>query len=429
MYPSSPPSSPPSLASSLSWSREPSPMPLGDADDSGWQHPFSATSRAGGLKPPRYDLSHAYRKLVTPPDTPPKATTSSTSDDVDMRDEQSSVVADDDDDIDLSDDGLELGYDQVERDAEIWRDAVSQAVDETNPHVDLSKSGLRYIDPQVGDLGALVVLGNGPVQLAEREAGFSRVDSAATEVPISRVSSQRRLFQRTVTRSSGLSLYLGHNEISVLPLELFTLHQLVVLSLDGNQLRQLPGAISQLKALKELNVARNLLRTLPAELDQLKLDRLLVIPNSRFLKRTSTSDQLETIEQPSLFELALRVFCAPGRDALRTELHAEYQRTYGVPLPPPIQPFLEPTVTDAANCARFNVCAAHGQCFVRPGHTRVEFRNILAGVRLTEPVPVLLRGCVPGCLDVSAAPAGLAIGEEDDDDDDDFMEGLGERVL
>lgn len=248
---------------------------------------------------------------------------------------------------------------------------------------------------------------------------FARVDSAATEVSISRVSSHRRLFKRSQTRSHGLELYLGHNEISQLPPQLFTLHQLVVLSLDNNEIVSLPGAIGQLKALKLLNVARNKLTTLPVELDQLRLEQLLVVPNNSFLKPDAPLARLETLEHPSLVELALRVLMAPGFQRLRAELISDFGEEL---IPPHVMELLEPS--DANACAQFNVCAAHGQCFVRPGHTRVEFRTELAGVRLTEPVPVLLRGCAPGCLDAPAARTTDAADEADD-----FMEGLGERVL
>ncbi|EJD43715.1 hypothetical protein AURDEDRAFT_185314 [Auricularia subglabra TFB-10046 SS5] len=438
-YPSSPPSSPPSMCSSLAWSREPSPMPL--TETSTLQHPFAATSHSAGKRPPLYDASSRKRARlpVTPPETPPKDT------DVDMRDsfEQSpaprSSGSDGEPEFQFSDEDDELARDmrefnQRQEQGKLWADTVSAAIDEVKQNIDLScvsgnmnpdlcvedtlrRQELLYVDKCIGDLGDMVVLRAHP--------DFSRVDSAATvTLPFGRVSSQPRVFSRTTTQAhtGALTIRLAHNHIQSLPPEFFKLRQLVVLSLDSNGMEVLPAAIGQLSSLRELNIARNLFTTLPAELDHLQLTNFTLFPNNRLLK------QLPPVmrEWPTLKELCLRMLRGAGSE----DWDQEPVDAHGMPLAPHLAQYLRPT--DATKCAKLNACAAHGNSFIVPGHTRVEFRSTLAGQSLSERVPVLFRGCVPGCLDeamlqvdFSSTPAPMALNDQDDE----FMEGFGEPVI
>ncbi|KAK7510604.1 uncharacterized protein IWZ02DRAFT_437149 [Phyllosticta citriasiana] len=86
----------------------------------------------------------------------------------------------------------------------------------------------------------------------------------------------------------SLQLFLSRNELRTVPMAVWNLENLTVLSLRNNKLTEIPPAIANLKNLKELNLAGNKLRWLPWELLRLvapngELASLNVSPN-RFLQ-------------------------------------------------------------------------------------------------------------------------------------------------
>lgn len=66
-----------------------------------------------------------------------------------------------------------------------------------------------------------------------------------------------------------LQVYLGSNNLTMLPGALFNLDRLTVLSLRHNDLQEIPPGIGKLSSLKELNVSQNSLNYLPYEILEL----------------------------------------------------------------------------------------------------------------------------------------------------------------
>jgi hypothetical protein len=85
-------------------------------------------------------------------------------------------------------------------------------------------------------------------------------------------------------REPDLKLYLSNNLLTHLPMAMFDVNCITVLSLRANKLTELPQAIGKLVNLRELNVAQNELTYLPAELLNLMqrptLRLLTIFPNS-----------------------------------------------------------------------------------------------------------------------------------------------------
>ena len=80
----------------------------------------------------------------------------------------------------------------------------------------------------------------------------------------------------------SIRLYLGNNNLTHLPGELYRLQDLTELSLRQNDLKEIMPTISRLKNLKVLNLSSNMLRWLPWELLQLSINEpptLRVHPN------------------------------------------------------------------------------------------------------------------------------------------------------
>ncbi|PFH51953.1 hypothetical protein AMATHDRAFT_2657 [Amanita thiersii Skay4041] len=83
-----------------------------------------------------------------------------------------------------------------------------------------------------------------------------------------------------------IALYLTANQISKLPIELFVLQKLTILSIRNNCLTYIPPEIVHLTNLHTLNLAFNRLRYLPAEMLEMSLTNLLLHPNP-FLEPTA----------------------------------------------------------------------------------------------------------------------------------------------
>jgi hypothetical protein len=67
-------------------------------------------------------------------------------------------------------------------------------------------------------------------------------------------------------RDPRIQLFLSNNRLRALPVALFSVEHLTVLSLRANSLATLPPAIAKLTNLESLNIAQNFIRFLPGEL-------------------------------------------------------------------------------------------------------------------------------------------------------------------
>ncbi|KAI0048563.1 hypothetical protein FA95DRAFT_1557922 [Auriscalpium vulgare] len=154
-----------------------------------------------------------------------------------------------------------------------WADVLSGAVDTGLGILDLSQSNITYIPPEVAELATLGVV----PQLGNHSRVLQRSQTAPAALAFN--AAPHGEVKARGSALKGLQLYLYDNLISELPLELFSLQNLTVLSLRNNKLEHLPPQIVDLHALRDLNVSMNSLSSLPAEIDSMKLDKLIVHPN------------------------------------------------------------------------------------------------------------------------------------------------------
>ncbi|HEY0552140.1 MAG TPA: GTPase, partial [Verrucomicrobiae bacterium] len=123
--------------------------------------------------------------------------------------------------------------------------------------LNLSKFGLRYLPPEIGQLTALVQL-----EL------YSNVLSTLPP-EIGKLKSLTRF-------------YLFNNRFSALPPEIGKLTSLTRFDLDLNELSTLPPEMGKLTALTHLHLATNQLNTLPQEIGQLTALNYLNLNKNRF---------------------------------------------------------------------------------------------------------------------------------------------------
>ncbi|KAI0690213.1 hypothetical protein BC835DRAFT_1307995 [Cytidiella melzeri] len=467
----------------------------------------------------------------------PRVSQRSTS--TDSRDELSAINLTDDENPGLVPDNR--AHNRFGREQAIWDSAITKAVDSADGLVDLQQEGLispglSFIPASVADLASLVVLPSKANLEAAKAQSLAnpriRPIARATTFPAKAntpflVSSEPTLpkatsmnFREPARLSdtphvlNEVNLLLGNNAITKLPVELFSLHNLTVLSMRNNLLTFLPPQIALLTNLRELNVAQNKLTYLPAEMLEMELHVLVVDHNpwlqhssssgsgenanappaprpsrrslQRIPRRTSLEGDVATLKPsvvsritarcivPSLTECCLRVLFAPHselsqladthapvqpRGRVRTRLEA----TYELPLsgvdnyPPGLVKTLRACVPQAvakpdshmqaspskrarrsstrsrvsstlsdvfgpapADCTMANnsddvqqleeTHSGIGTCmspvhprhvrpvFVEPTEERFVWVRHIAGRPVHEDVPVLWRGCMPGCL-------------------------------
>ncbi|KAF9979983.1 hypothetical protein BGZ75_009005 [Mortierella antarctica] len=99
-----------------------------------------------------------------------------------------------------------------------------------------------------------------------------------------------------------LKLFLSCNRFSTIPMDVFTLHNLSVLSLRNNSIEAIPPEIGLLHNLIELSLGGNQLKVLPSQISLLpKLQILTVHPNP-LLEPPETVLALSTVEQGNIPE-------------------------------------------------------------------------------------------------------------------------------
>ncbi|BGP12748.1 hypothetical protein JCM10213_008887 [Rhodosporidiobolus nylandii] len=231
-----------------------------------------------------------------------------------------------------------------------WTAVLDTAVMKANGQIDLSSRGLTEIPGSIAELETLRSISSSRT--------FERIQSVPAS-PTSPYRSPRRPFGRiasgplspspTAAKTAvSLTLSFANNELTEGSISnaLWSLPNLLCLSLRHNHLEHLPEGVGRLSGLKELNVANNFqMKFLPAELLQLDLASLFLHPN-RFLPSpscaTSSTSSLDNIMSakkrvlgplithytvPSLFETCIRRLLSPLAPTSPLLAIAQYDRS------------------------------------------------------------------------------------------------------
>ncbi|KAI0060267.1 hypothetical protein BV25DRAFT_1993068 [Artomyces pyxidatus] len=342
---------------------------------------------------------------------------------------------------DLLDDLFEEGAASAERKAPVlaedpwerwWDETVATAVDTGLSVLDVSSGGIPFISSRIAELDGL-----GVVQVAQaptpRAFGRSRTEPASQR--FSNVSWPNAPFSpvdRPVGYSGqerGLQFFFANNEIAKLPLELFTLRNITVLSLRNNKLMHVPPEIAELRALRSLNISNNRLEYLPAEMLSLSLNMLDIHPNS-FMKdpagpMVSIADPIlgsntscsvsatrsQPFRLPSLQELTLRILLSPApppSSSPDTTSNAQnppaqpvsktiLEKYYAFPLPersvPPWSVDLLRRKFPGSVARQNNFSRAASSATLPPAHRETTPQNHDMPQRVADPLPTSVSRC------------------------------------
>ena len=238
----------------------------------------------------------------------------------------------------------------------------------------------------------------------------------------------------------------------------------------GNKLTEIPPGICHLKNLRSLNVSNNKLRYLPAEINSLRLDTLAVELNPfvRNEEASKAKDQNRYVGPvtrcfengiPSLFEFALRALMSPVDEVLAPE-KTFFEARYDLPMPTEdsdslsavvretladcvpgcigraISPHASPVSSQGRARKRSEQCisvcmsARHREIedvgqrhvFIKQAEERITWDKFVAGQRVggDEGIPLLWRGCSPGCLDFLDEAASKGVDSDGRGTDDDW---------
>ncbi|KAF8956923.1 hypothetical protein BDZ97DRAFT_1955357 [Flammula alnicola] len=344
----------------------------------------------------------------------------------------------------------------------LWEEAIELVFTTGERKIDLMSKNISNIPPQVVlDLGKIVVLPESGEPADDIRAGLSssawgpvttgrRVFARTHTAPASTMAGWARIGPQGKTMSSNsilgmaresMDLFLGQNNITKLPIELWSLHNLTVLSLRNNSITYLPPEIGQLMDLQALNVAHNKLRYVPAELLKMKkLTQLNLFPNpfipeplpnrhGKFVSET----EYRGPQVPQFTELALRVLLArptdPSSSAPLGMFKTKLEQMYELPLPTgpnwrPISAHLGQTLSvcvpgsivmdesrkgkwdnkDSREVSGIGLCPnpehEKPSIFVQHAEERYTWESSTIVIRtLGGTAAVLWRGCLRGCLE------------------------------
>ncbi|KAF8159651.1 hypothetical protein B0H34DRAFT_412508 [Crassisporium funariophilum] len=372
-----------------------------------------------------------------------------------------------------------------DREDKVWEEAGNMAFENGCCNIELMNHGLTRIPSQfLKDLNKIVILpeistifdGKQDSLTSKTDATTSRrTFTRAYTAPATTAASLHLFHPRGKTTSGNslmngtsretVQLFLSQNTISKLPLELWSLQNLTILSLRNNFISYLPPEIAKLKNLKSLNVAYNRLTFVPSELFTMKLQEICLHPNPFISEPTTSLNPARPISEKHqtaprvlpLTELALRVLLAqspqlslspstlftPRKDEPQTVLESMYELPLATgaswrPISIPLRQILSvcvprsiladellPTSLDGSNedetmrVTGIGVCPnpkhEQTQIFVRHAEQRFTWEPTIAGTSSGGQVPVRWRGCQQGCLDFLEPP-------EDVSDDGDLVQ-------
>ncbi|TFK29751.1 hypothetical protein FA15DRAFT_609910 [Coprinopsis marcescibilis] len=324
---------------------------------------------------------------------------------------------------------------------ETWARVAEEAYEKRTRNFNLTDHRLTRIDPMfIVELRNMVVFPDNTERSNPAKEPQSRLFQRVTTEPANAARQFRRSFSRTESISSAsvpgeqphnISFYLANNFIAKLPKVLFSLSNLVTLSLRNNRIKFLPPDIGLLAQLRHLNISMNQLTYLPAELDQLALNNLQVHPNPFKPKPDDcwVTDATLLFSIPSMVEIASRILLSPpppsladidGEDTAPLETLLDYY----LPLPPRICRQISPPLINTLNaCLPGSIITERpkelgqdesgyltgiGKCpnplhstpqsFVWHAEERLSWEKRVAGQLLGGDVPLRWRGCGRGCL-------------------------------
>ncbi|KAF9188962.1 hypothetical protein BGZ51_000210 [Haplosporangium sp. Z 767] len=127
--------------------------------------------------------------------------------------------------------------------------------------------------------------GVGELDLSNLE--LTDLPSDISDLNFAIVYSERGSFSLTRNR---LKLFLSSNQFTKIPMSVFALHNLSVLSLRNNNIETIPPEIGQLHNLVELSLGGNLLKTLPSQIVSLPKLHILTIHPNPFMKPSPSPD-------------------------------------------------------------------------------------------------------------------------------------------
>ncbi|KAI8974593.1 hypothetical protein BD414DRAFT_498146 [Trametes punicea] len=289
---------------------------------------------------------------------------------------------------------------KAELERRLWDEAITAAIDKLNGVIDLSgtslnKGPISHIPPSVTDLEGFVVLPPRHVPTSTPSSPKDSHQALPAEVPSDALISTSRPFTRATTlpaaafnetfflkskdgerlrgtpaaraaslqsvaqpsstpvRRREIHMFLANNSISRLPVELFRVSSLTVLSLRSNALITVPPQITQLTSLQELNLAQNKLQWLPAEMLNMRLTKLAVAGNPWIPPPLSETNPTRPVPSPEVASISLQLQHESGRQrpVSSTTVHFTVPpltelcfRVLLAPYPPPAAPTLKPHV-------------------------------------------------------------------------------------
>lgn len=164
----------------------------------------------------------------------------------------------------------DVGYQEALRRIEEAR--VSRAIE-----LDLSKLSLKFLPPEIGQLGSLQKLNLYKNELTSLPPEIGQLTNLQT---LNLSHNELTMVSPQVSDLAHLQiLNLSFNQLTILPTAIRQLTSLTILLLLGNQLTILPPEIGELKNLQWLDLSGNPLTTLPIEIGHLaELTRLDFTP-------------------------------------------------------------------------------------------------------------------------------------------------------
>jgi len=142
---------------------------------------------------------------------------------------------------------------------------------------DISKDGISFLPPEIGQLtGLKVLIASGniidsiPAEIGQLTE-LTRLDLASNRIVA---------IPSTIGNCVNLThLDLRHNRLSVLPPEIGNCKKLFLLQLWGNKLTEVTDAITKLPVLEEIYLKDNRLTTLPVGITKMKINYIDIIGN------------------------------------------------------------------------------------------------------------------------------------------------------